>query len=384
MIERDKQGLLDRTRARNRGVWVGLLGDTPLADQEAKLDSLALPTIEGYLAITDEMFAIKESQRDRTIEQNQAEIAQERTLADAKVQTERQRLAIKMAAEEYLLAARFYDAKVRSLIMAAKEYAAEVEKEQAGLEKSRAELAVAKEENRLQEINAKIFYEAIQKAQVEADLARAKVDVAKAHTRALMADIEAKKAELDLIDAEVQEAMVTVEKATLQADVALLYAEVVTKQLSEVKLAVEREEIARGFGFIQTKLDDLLAIWDARDRVEGLRTQGEKEVLAEILSLLTAEKAEQDLRKTEIQDAMEVFEHEVQAEAADLQEVRSQLEPWTTLKKKVKETDHKNKMSLLDKKLWAEKLINAAQQWVQKNHEIGRFETHRTIEYIDK
>jgi hypothetical protein len=145
MIERDKQGLLDRTRARNRGVWVGLLGDTPLGEHEAQLDSLAIPTIEGYLAITDEMFAIKESQRDRAIEQDRAEIAQERSLADAKVQTERQRLAIKMAAEEYLLAARFYDAKVRSLIMAAKEYAAEVEKEQAGLEKSRAELAVAKE-----------------------------------------------------------------------------------------------------------------------------------------------------------------------------------------------------------------------------------------------
>jgi hypothetical protein len=178
--------------------------------------------------------------------------------------------------------------------------------------------------------------------------------------------------------------MAVVDKATLQADVALIFAEVVTKQLSEVKLAVEKEEIARGFEFIQTKLSDLLAIWDARERAEGLRTQGEKEVLAEILSLLTAEKAEQDLRKTEIQDAREVFEYEVQTETADLQELRTQLEPWTNLKKQVKETEHQNKLSLQDKKLWAEKLINAAQQWVHKNHEVGRTETHRTIEYIDK
>jgi len=384
MIERDKQGLTDRTRARNRAVWVGLLTDTPLAEHEAQLDSLALPTIESYLAITDEMFAIKESQRDRSIEQSQAEIAQDRSLADAKAATERRRLAIRMAADEYLLAGRFFDAKVRALIMGAKEYAAEVEKEQASLEKSRAQLAVTKEQNRLQEINAKIYYEAIQKAQVEADLARAKVDVAKAHTRALMADIEAQKAGLDLVEAEVQEAMATVEKATLQADVALIYAEVITKQLSEVKLAVEKEEIAQGFQFIQTKLDDLLALWEARDRVELLRAQGADEVLEEILLLLIAEKAEQDFQGIAVADAKEVFDYEVAEETEGLEKDKKQLEPWMKLKKQVKAQDHSNKLKMMDKKLWAEKLVNAAQQYVHKHHTIDRFETHRITEYVSK
>ncbi|MDI6752783.1 MAG: hypothetical protein QME78_00125 [Thermodesulfobacteriota bacterium] len=381
---RDKLDLTERTRFRNRTVWVGLLAGTPLAQNEALINILYQDMIEGYLAITDEAFALREHQRDLTTEQSRAEIDQERSLADAKAATERERLAIKITADEYMLAARIYDAQVRGLVMAAKEYASEVERGQLALEGRRAQLAAAKEGVRLKEVNAKIYYEAIQKAMVEADLAKNQLEVAKAYVRVAMAGIDATRAELEIIEADVKQAMAAVEKATLQADVAMTYAEVVTKQLSKIKLAVEQKEIAKGFDFVRSKLTDLLGIWTVRNRIENLREQGMEDVLAEILAVLEAEKGEQDLRLTEARNAQEVFDYEGAQTAASLVKERTQRVSWVTAKERLRAVENNAKVSILSKKTWAEELTDRAQAAVYGSHNISRFETHRQTEYVSK
>lgn len=309
----DKQSLAAHTRQRNALTWLTLDSGNilaPLVPLETDLDTLASLGIENFMAISDEAWGIKEAQRDRNIEVSQAEVDQERALADAKVATGRAKIAIERAADEYTLAAKVYDARVKGLIMGAKEYAALVEREQLANEESRAGLAVDKEELRLAKVQADIYLETIQQAQVQADLARAQVDVAKAHVRAAMSGIEAGKAEIELIEAQTQQYVAEADKATLQADVAMIWAEIITKKLSEIKLGVGQAEISAGFTYIQSKLDDALALYDTKQFIEEIRTEAEAGLKEEVDLTLAVEKAEQDLRDLEADYARLTFTHE--------------------------------------------------------------------------
>jgi len=334
----DKQSLATRTRQRNALTWLsldygGIMG--PLLPLETELDALARPGIENFMAISDEAWGIKEGQRDKTVELSQAEVDQDRALAEAKAATGRTKIAIERAADEYVLAAKFYDTRVKALIMAAKEYAALVEQEQLANEEARTGLSVDKEVLRLAKVKADIYLETIQQAQVEAELAKAQVEVAKAHVRAAMAGIEAGKAEIELIEAETQQYVAEAEKATLQADVATIYAEVLTKKLSEIDLDVGRKEIVAQFGYIQSKLDDALALYDTRGLIEEIRTEAETSIKEEIDLLLEVEKAEQALRNLEADYARLAFTYEENQTEINIQEETTLKERLVVARKKL-------------------------------------------------
>jgi len=140
--------------------------------------------------------------------------------------------------------------------------------EQLDVEKSRANLAVAKEDLHQKQVNASIYYEYIQKTMVEADIAKSQVEVAKAHIRATIAGIEAGEADIRVITAQIEQYMAQAEKAGLQADVAMIFADILVKKLSVVKLGIGQAEIAAGFGYIQSKLDDTLALYDTQKLIE--------------------------------------------------------------------------------------------------------------------
>jgi hypothetical protein len=312
----EKQELTIRTRRRNVQTWRpldfgGVL--SPLAALGEALDTLAAPTIENHLAISGEAWETKEGQRDRTIELSQAEVDQELTLADAKVATGRAKIAIESAADEYALAARIYDAKVKGFIMGAKEYAALVEQEQLAVEEDRTGLAIDKEALRLRKVQADTYLQTIEQAQVEADIAKSKVDVAKAHVRAALAGIQAGESEIKLIEAQTQVFIAEAEKSTLQADVASIFAEIMTKQLSTTKLAVGKAEITAGYNYIQSKLDDALAQMDTKTLIETMRTESEKARKEELDLILAVEKAAQDLKLLQEEYARHAFVYEEQA-----------------------------------------------------------------------
>jgi len=370
MEETDKLQLTERTRLRNAGVWInldwgGLMA--PLEDRQDALNALGRTFVENYLAVSDEAWEIKESQRDRSFELDQEEISQERRLAEDKVALGREQLAIKTATEEYVLAVKVYDAKVRALLMGAREYAAQVEREQLAVERSRAELAVEKEGLHLKEVNAKVYYEAIQRAQVEADLARAQVDVAKAHVRALLADIEAGKAEVDLVEAQVQQYATLAEKATLQADVAAIYAEILTKKLSEIKLDVGRREIEAGFSYIQSRLADMLAIWDTRTLAEAFKEEADKELKRELDKGLEADKAQEDLKEADFYVEVEVFRREREATEGNLKDQKSLVNEEAAARINLSQEKANAAMKQADTRTWAQALENQARRYVHKN-----------------
>jgi hypothetical protein len=380
--------LRDRTRFRNGTIWAlpldwgGVL--VPLQGEAEILASLGRPQVESYMAITDELFAIKEYQRNKETEISDKQIAQGYLIADEKAATERQKLAIKMAAETYLQSARLYDAMVRTYIMAAKEYAAQVEQEQVELERRQAELAVAKEEARLKEINAEIYYEYVKRMEVEVDIARAQVDVAKANTRAIMADLDAQEAELQIIEAQLKAAMMVAEKATLQADIAMTYAEIITKGLAAIKLDVERTEIEKGFEYIQSKLTDLLKIWDTRIDIEDYRTQSEQEILNETLLLLDGEKAAEDLRTKEMTYNEGVQEYEETETLGELEEERSLRAQWVAAREALLKAKSDAEITINDLNTWAKLIANKAQRWVHKHHSTTSTQGQDMKLYVDK
>jgi hypothetical protein len=151
---------------------------------EEEHDTLAMPIIESFIDISDELYTIKEYQRNRTTQMSQEEITQDQLIADLKAATGRAKIAIQHETSVYLLAVQVYDAKVKSNLMAVKEYAALVERVALAAERDMAGLAIDKEALHLYKTEAQIYEEYINQAQVEADIAKAQVEVAKANGRA--------------------------------------------------------------------------------------------------------------------------------------------------------------------------------------------------------
>jgi len=381
----EKQSLDARTRQRSNLTWLtldsgGILG--PLVPLEAELDILARPGIENFMAISEETWSIKEQQRDRTVELSQFEIDQDRTIAEAKVATGRAKIAIEKAVDEYVLAAKVYDARVKGLIMGAKEYAALVELEQLANDAARAGLAVSKEELRLVKVKADIYLETIAQAQVDVEIARAQVDVAKAHVRAAMAGIEAGRAEIELIEAQTQVYVAEAEKATLQADVASIYAEIMTKKLSEIKLGVGQAEIAAQYGYIQSKLEDALALYEIRGLIEAIRTEAEVALKEELDLILTVEKAEQDLRNLEADYNRLVFTHEENQTAINIQEEETMRQALVVARNRLSNARLAQSIGRETAQTTAQKLINAAHKDTYKASYRYGVDITRQTEYI--
>jgi hypothetical protein len=381
----EKQELAGRTRERNSLTWLSLdFGGlmAPLLTLETDLDVMAAPSIENCLAVSDEAWGIKEYQRDKTVELAQAEVDQELVIADAKAATGRAKIAIEMTTDEYVLAAKFYDAKVKSLIMGAKEYAALVDLEQLAVEEQRAYLAIDKEALRLVKIQADIYMETIQQAQVEAEIARAQVDVAKAHVRAAMSEIEAGKAEIELIEAEIQEYVAEAEKATLKADVAMILAEIMTKRLSTVKLDVGRKEILADYTYFQTKLDDALTLADIHKAIEDVRTESEVAIKEEVDLLLAVEKAEADLRNLEADYARLVFAYEEGQTEANIQEEAALKHSLVMARQRLSDAQLQLSINRDAKHTWAQTWLNTAHKWVHKHSQHGVTSYETNYEFI--
>jgi hypothetical protein len=365
----EKNQLNERTRLRNDSLWIaldwgGLM--TPLANQQAVLDGMAQPGIENFMAIGDETWEIKEYQRDRGYQLEQFGINQDRQIAADKVATGRAKLAIQRATDEYTLAVMVYAAKVKALLMGAKEFAAQVELEQLEVERQRSILAVAKEGLHLKEVTAKIYYEYIQRAMVEADIAKSQVEVAKAHVRAVMADIAAGEADIRVIQAQIEQYIAQADKASLQAEVAMIFARILTFKLNGVKLDVGQKEIAAGFGYIQSRLDDALTRMQTQKIEEGIKIDFEGTALTETNRILVDEKASEDLREVEMQDLRDVFIFTEAVTGQNIQDETALRQRSVTAKEALSDQKLAVREAEDTKKTWAQVLIDDAHKYTYK------------------
>lgn len=306
----DRAELRKRTIDRGEAIWQDYDLDNlteGTARVEDQIDQLGRDTIRQGIAIVDGEAAFAAEQRDRLHELEIMGVEQDKQLAYDKNQAQQQILAMKIAGEMAILASREYDVKVQAFIMTAKEFAAKIEREQIELQRKRALMDIKKEEAHLKRTEAEILLELVSRQQVEVDIAKAKLQAAQAAVQAVSTQVEAKQAELRVVQADLDIVMAEVERATLMADIALIYADIIVRGLAKIKLAVETAEIEAGFGFIQSKLDDMLAIWADRKSLEEIRRDYEKLFLVETNKQLPLSKESENLRLEQQNREVEAF-----------------------------------------------------------------------------
>ncbi len=297
----DRKTLQERAVKRGLATWRPLdpieLAVNELADQEATLNLLGQDSIRQGMVAADEAAYFQDSLRDRLLDLDMLALEQDQELARKRIHAERQALALRIAGEVLLLEAKKYDVQVQDVIMAAKEYAAEIDRESIELQKQRALMDIKKEEAHLEEVQSRILLELVERRNQEIELARAKVEVARANVRALLADIAAEEAEIRVIRAELEVAEAEADKAGLMADVAQILADIVVRGLAKIKLAVETAELEASFGFITQRLKDLLAIASAKLSTEELKLAYEKLINAQVALYEEAQKDSIDLER---------------------------------------------------------------------------------------
>lgn len=305
--------LRDRTDRRDRAIWQSfdLLG-LGLPEVEDLENLISIGGTKQFLAIIDAELEASVAQRDLLHEADLAEVTQDRKNSLARIEAQRQALAIKHAADLLVLAVQEYDAKVKQFIMAAREYAAEVEKEQVEVERLQAELAAKKAELQGQDIYARVFFEMVDQKQLEAEKARTQIEVARANIRALTAEIEAEQAELRVVQEELEVVMTEAEKATLNSDIAMIMADIITRCLAGIRLGVEKAEIQEAREYIQQNLDDMLSLWERRSLEENIRRDTEAALQAEVWRLLEGQKTLEALRVDNAKAELMVAKKEVE------------------------------------------------------------------------
>lgn len=309
----DRKSMRDRAVQRGLATWQPLDQDfnvNDLADQEATLNILGKDSILQGLVALDEAANFDEGLRDRMYELDILTLEQDQQIALDRFIAEKQAFALRIAGEFLLLEAKEYDVLVQGLIMDAREYAAAIDREGIELQKQRALMDVKKEGAHLQEVEARILLEMIERRNQEIELAKAKVEVAKANVRAILADIQAQEADVRVIRAQLEVVKTEADKAGLIADVAQIMADIVVRGLAWVKLAVETAEIDAAFGFIESRLSDMLEIAAVKLNSEEVKLAYEKLLNAEV-ALMEAEQREQiDIEKLKMSMAERLLDYE--------------------------------------------------------------------------
>ncbi len=365
-----RQETKERLFQRNAAVWHSLDTLGYAVNRQAWeniLLALGHHTVRQGMEIIDENVRLDSELRQKLFEMELAGLETEQRIALANFETDKQVLMLKIAGQNYLLAAQEYDIKVQDQIMAAREFAAAQEIAKLALEKARAQMAVEREEAKVKEIEARLLLEKYEQAKVEVDVARSKLQVAKNQVQAILANIEVEETKLKIVEANVDVAMAEAEKASLRADVASILADIITRQLAEIRYHVEEAEIEAGFGYIKTYLDDMLKVWASRVAVEQTRKETEEAMIPEVEKAIAAQ---MDMAEADL-DNMTAKEFIWNVEKAIMSAQKEEEKKWRTdvqnARLDLMRLKSEGQAKIEDKGLWGKFLVNAARRWAAKN-----------------
>jgi len=242
----DLVGLQDRTRDRNVTVFVPVAVhniDAALLKYAETIDATLIGQIENMISAIEGELEVKIFQADKEIEAEYLALENELTILSEKMTTEEARLALRAELEDYVHLVREYENSVKAMLQAAKEFAAEVEKEGVTLEKLRAMLAVRKEATRLVQLQSEIAIEKYRAAEVEVEIIKAQLDVVRSNLKVIQANIDVEEVGVKVVEAGVEQAMTEAERSTLAADIATILAEIELKKIAPVKYEAEKAEL---------------------------------------------------------------------------------------------------------------------------------------------
>lgn len=351
----DRTGLRERAIKRGLATWKDFgAGSGEHLPSEGTVNRLGRDTIRQAMAAADEEAAFEAAARDRLLELEMLELEHEQQKALNRYLAEKKALAYRVAGERLLLAAREYAVQVDALVMEARKYAALIDREGIELQKRRALMDLRKAEAQLEELDARLLLEILERRNQEIALARAKVEVAQANVRAVLAEVQAQEAEVRVIRAQLEVLRAEAEKADLIADVAQIMADIVVRGLARIRLAVETAEVDAAFGFVEQRLQDVLATLDVRRSTEELRAAYEELIKAEVAYQEEAQKAQTDLEKLRMAmlERLQDFEQEKQRLADHCAKV-------------LKDVEQQHREALAQVKTNAEIALHTVNQWAE-------------------
>lgn len=383
MKEEDRLRLQGAARERNATLWcdldwAGLLA--PVIALEHLYNELREPLIEDQIIVSDELWRVKEVTRDRTADLDLLGIIQEKDIAALKVALGYEKLAITRAVAEYKLAVRRYESKVRDLLMAAREFAAQVEIENLGVDAERLQLDIDKEVLQQDKMTVAIQEEAVNQKMVEADIAKYQVEVAKAQVRAAMAQVGAAETEVQVVESNVQVALTQIEAVELAARVVTILAEIASRGVAAVRLAAETQELNDRMQVVSIKEAAELALQDERLAIQLILKAGIEAIGATIPSLTAAQIAGEQLMVTEAESAEKVLEHKQATVENTLNEEESLNKTLVAARIAVQNAKRASAVASENARTAAHILVNAAHQWAVKN--MSRLEATQVTETL--
>ena len=137
--------------------------------------------------------------------------------------------------------------------------------------------------------------------------------------------------------------------------------------LAKQAVTADWQEILDGFSFAQSKLADLIILWQIRDQEEAIRIKNVNDQISEILVLLTAQKAAEDLRLTAMQNDMTVEAYDKTQSLAELQQEAALKAQLVAAKEALQNATAYSREQLSTLRMQMQLLVNMARIWVQSN-----------------
>ena len=144
------------------------------------------------------------------------------------------------------------------------------------------------------------------------------------------------------------------------------------------------QEVLDGFGFVQSKLADLFALWQIKDRVVGIKIKGAYDLIAETTFLMNAELAGEALQLTAMQNEQTILGYEKTQSLAELQVEAALRQQVVATKEALQNEQALSREQLINLRTQMELLVNAAKQWLYLNRDITHHVDSIMSEWIGK
>ena len=154
--------------------------------------------------------------------------------------------------------------------------------------------------------------------------------------------------------------------------------------ISYQQVILSLQEMLDGFGFIQSKLDDLTILWQIKDRIVALKILSSYDLIAETNLVLAAELAGVTQQLTAIQNEQTVLAYELAKNQAELQAETALKQQLVTAKESLQDIQAYSRELVSNLRREMELLVNAAKRAVYNYRHVTHYVNSFTAEWIGK
>lgn len=140
-----------------------------------------------------------------------------------------------------------------------------------------------------------------------------------------------------------------------------------TFEISMQQARLGIQEVIDSFGFIQSKLQDLYALWQIKDRIVAIRIKNAYDIMVLLNQILTAQEAGAALQLTAMENDLTVLAYDKTQSQAELLSEAALKAQVVAAKEALQNEEAVSREEISTLRMQMELLVNAARQWVFMN-----------------